>query len=112
MRELKTPTTRGHLYRVANADSRVKVLMRFLARAFVPREPASQNLALHVACMCVGSCAGILFPLPRHVHKFVRGIKVQDLVEEICVDPVLCFMAVRHLEELDCAVDSCLGCYH
>lgn len=59
----------------------------------------------------VGSCEGILFPLPHHVHDFVLGIKLQDFVEGKRFDPVLSFSGIWSLKKLNWDVGSCLGWY-
>lgn len=66
---------------MARADHFVAVLMVSLACVFPLLELALQDLPDQNALMRVGACGGILYPFSRHVHDFVYGIKMQDLVE-------------------------------
>lgn len=62
--------------------------------------------------MRVGAFGGILFPLPHHVHDFVHGIELRDLVEETQFDLVLSLLVVWRSDKLSCAIDGCLDWYY
>lgn len=71
-----------HLYSVACASYCVVWWMMILDRVFPPRELIIQDLPGHFARMQVAAFDGVLFLLSQYVHDFVRGIKMQDLVEQ------------------------------
>lgn len=62
--------------------------------------------------MRIGACAGILFPLPLHMLKFVCDIRYQDLVERMRFDSMLSLLTIRRMEELYWAAKGCLRWYH
>lgn len=78
-------------------------------RAFPPRELAIKKLPGHDVCMHVGTCGGIFFSALQRLRDFVRDIKMQDLAEGTRLDSVLSLFAVQSSEELNWAVDGCLG---
>lgn len=57
--------------------------------AFSSRELSIQDLPEHHARMRTEAFESILFSLPQHMHDFVRGIKVYELVGRTRYDPVL-----------------------
>lgn len=65
------------------------VLMAFLTRALPPRALDVQDFSEHDTHMRAGSCGRILLSLPQRMHKFVRGIKIEGLVEGTLFDPLL-----------------------
>lgn len=85
--------------------------MPFLTLAFFPRELAIRDLPGPFACMWAGAYGGNCFPLPWHVHDFVRNIKVQDVAEGTWSVLVLFLLAVWQFEELNWAFDGC-SCWY
>lgn len=101
----------GHLSRFVCADHCIMMLMAFPNRTFSSHELAIQNLPGHDARIRAGSCGGILFSLPQHMHKLVRGIKVKNLAEGARFDLVLSLIAMQGAVELSWAVKGCLDWY-
>lgn len=97
---------KGHLYRVGCADHFVTMLMAFLSRVFHPREFANLKFSGQDACIRIGECRFILFPLPQHLYEIVRDIKLKDLAERTRFNPVLSLMVVWRSEGLNEAGDG------
>lgn len=74
VREPSLPTIRGYLYRRACTDHCVMALTALLTLLFEAGKLATQDLSGNDALLRVGERRDILFPLPQHVHSFVRGI--------------------------------------
>lgn len=97
---------------MACADHCIMVLMAFLSRAFPLRELVIQDLPGHDASMQVGAYGGVMFSLPQHVHDFVRGFKIQDLLEGTLFETFLSLLAIRRSNKLSWAVEGCSGQHH
>lgn len=83
------------------ADHCVMIFMLFLICEGPQREFHSQNLPGHDEWMHAGSCVGILFPLPQHVHDFVCSVVTLDLVDGKRFISLLSVLAIKRLEELN-----------
>lgn len=86
--------------------------MAVLIRAFPPYKIAIPKIPRHDACGRVGARGSILFSLPLRVHDFALGGNVQGLVEGTRFDPLLSFLEVKGLKELNWAVENFLSWYY
>lgn len=71
------------------ADYCFIVFMAFLTRVFRTGEVHTQDFSELNARLQVRACGVILFLLVQFVYMFVRGIEIQNLVDDTRFDPVL-----------------------